>query len=605
MFRFEHPIYLYALLIIPLLLILHYATNALRRRRLLRYGDPALLKALMPDVAHYRIEAKFWLLTVALALLIVCLAQPQYGTKMSTDKRMGIEAMIAIDVSNSMLARDITPSRLDRAKMMMSNLIDHMTDDKVGLVVYAGDAFVQLPITNDYVSAKMFLDGISPSMIELQGTDIGEAINQSVRSFTSKDDVGRALILITDGEDNEGGATEAATKAAKKGIHVYVLGIGSPEGSAIPDPESNNGGYITDDNGNVVVSRLNEQMCQEIAQAGKGAYIYVDNSSSAQSALDKQLDKLAKGEFEDARYDEYEEHFLDFAWLAWGLLLLELLILPRRNELFRNVHLFNRNPKVAALVVMALMLGATAQAQSSEGRRFIRRGNRSYRQGIVVATDTVNIDGKEHNMQELFGKALVEYKKAVEADSTNSIALYNLGCAYLMNNQFSDAARSFQRADSCETNKMRKSKIYHNMGFIKQAAANEALAQDSIQQQQQLLREAIEFYKASLRRNPNDDETRYNLALCQRQLRNDNQQGGGGGGSDEQQQQQQQQEQQQQQQQQDQQQKEQQQQQQEQQNEFQQNAEQMLENAKRRERETQQQMQQQQPSTRRQLKKRW
>ena len=601
MFRFEHPLYLYALLIIPVLVMMHYGTNALRRRRLRKYGDPALLKALMPEEAHYRQEVKFWLVTSAIAMVIICLAQPQYGSKVATGKRYGIEAMIAIDVSNSMLARDVTPSRLDRAKMMMSNLVDHMVDDKVGLVVYAGDAFVQLPITNDYVSAKMFLDGISPEMIELQGTDIAAAIEQCTRSFTSKDDVGRAMILITDGEDNEGGAAEAAAEAAKKGIHVYVLGIGSPEGSAIPDPEGN--GYITDDEGTVVVSRLNEQMCQEIAQAGKGAYIYVDNSSSAQSALDKQLDKLAKGEFEDTRYDDYEEHFRDFAWLALALLLLDLLLLPRRNSLFRNVHLFRRGAAVALLLFGFTL---TAAAQNSDTRKFVRRGNRSYHQAVAVATDTIHIDGKEREMQDLFGRALVEYKKAVEADSTDAVALYNLGCAYLMTNQAEDAARSFQRADSLETNKVRKAKIYHNMGFLKQSAAMEALQQDSIQKQQKLLREAIEFYKASLRRNPTDDETRYNLALCQRQLRNDNQQGGGGGGSDDQQQQQQQQQKQERQEQQ----KEEEQKQtppppQPQQTEFQQNADQMLENAKRRERETQQRMQQQQQSTRRQLKKKW
>ncbi|MBO4906406.1 MAG: VWA domain-containing protein, partial [Bacteroidaceae bacterium] len=519
MFRFEHPIYLILLVAIPVLVMLHYVTNLIRRRRLIKYGDKELLRALMPDVAHYRLELKFWFVAVAAALIIVCLAQPQYGTKVSTEKRLGIEAIIAIDVSNSMLARDVTPSRIDRAKMMMSNLIDHMTDDKVGLVVYAGDAFVQLPITNDYVSAKMFLDGISPAMIELQGTDIAEAINQSTRSFTSKDDVGRAVILITDGEDNEGGAVEAAAEAAKKGIHVYVLGIGSPDGSAIPDPDGN--GYITDDDGQIVVSRLNEQMCQEIAQAGKGAYIYVDNSSSAQTALDKQLDKLAKGEFEDTRYDEYEEHFMDFAWLALILLLLDILMLPRKNGRFRNIHLFQRGT-TAAMFIFALSIPATAQRTAS--RSFVHRGNQIYREGVEVAQDTLHIDGKEHKMQELFGRALVEYKKAVEADSTSAVALYNLGCAYMMTNQFKEAAESFQRADAYELNKQRKSKIYHNMGFLKQVAAMEALQQDSIQKQQKLLHEAIEFYKASLRRNPTDDETRYNMVLCQRQLKNDNQQ---------------------------------------------------------------------------------
>lgn len=340
MFRFESPIYLYALALIPLLAALHYATLMLRRRRLRRYGDPELLRALMPDVSRWRPEVKFWLLNAALAMMIICLARPQFGTKLDTRTRRGIEAIIALDVSNSMLAQDVSPSRLEKSKLLINSLVNSMTDDKIGLVVYAGDAFVQLPITSDYVSAKMFLDHISPDLIAVQGTDIARAIDLASRSFTQQEGVGRAIFVITDGEDNEGGAVEAAREAAKKGQRVYVLGVGSPDGSPIPIPGTNR--FMTDNSGTTVVSRLNEDMCRQIAQAGGGAYIYVDNSSSAQSALFGYVDKLAKAEMESQIYSEYNEHNRDFAWIALALIFFDILLLARRNQYLSRFRLFRQ-----------------------------------------------------------------------------------------------------------------------------------------------------------------------------------------------------------------------------------------------------------------------
>lgn len=341
MFRFGEPLYLYLLLLIPVLIVGHYVTNYIRVKRLKRYGDMDLLKALMPDVSKYRPEIKFWLMTAALALLIVTLARPQFGTKVDTRKRQGIEAIIAMDVSNSMLAQDVTPSRLDKAKMLVSSIVDQMTDDKIGLIVYAGQAYTQLPITSDYVSAKMFLETISPSMITTQGTDIKQAIELAMKSFTPNQDVSKAIFVITDGEDNEGGAVEMAREAAKQGIKVYVLGVGSPEGSPIPMPGGGSG-YMLDQSGNTVISKLNEQMCREIAEAGQGAYIYVDNSSSAQTALSGYVDKLAKKEMESVIYSEYDEQFQAVALLALLLLVIEILIMSRKNPLFKGIKLFRK-----------------------------------------------------------------------------------------------------------------------------------------------------------------------------------------------------------------------------------------------------------------------
>ena len=340
MFRFENPLYLYFLIAIPLLALLFYYSEYRRRKRIKKYGDPALLKELMIDVSWLRPQIKIWLALLALASLIIAAARPQFGTKIDTTERNGIEAIIAMDVSNSMLANDVRPSRLEKSKMLVSNMVDEMTNDKVGLVVYAGQAFVQLPIANDYVSAKMFLEGIDPSMINMQGTDIAAAIDLAAKSFTQRKDVSRAIFLITDGEDNEGGAVDAAKAAAKQGIHVYVLGVGSPEGAHVPIPGTTQ--YFIDEQGNPIVSRLSEDMCRQISRAGNGAYIYVDNSSSAQRELSKYVDKLAKAKLESQVYSEFDEQYQGFLILALVFLIADVCLLERKNHLLKKFHLFKK-----------------------------------------------------------------------------------------------------------------------------------------------------------------------------------------------------------------------------------------------------------------------
>ncbi len=339
MFRFEDPTYLWLLMVVPILAMVRLVVWRQRKSKLRKFGDPELLRRLMPEASAYRPTVKFWLLMAALALLIVTLARPQMGSKVSHEKRNGIEIIIAMDISNSMKAEDVVPSRLDKSKLMVENLVDHFTTDKVGLVVFAGDAFVQLPITSDYVSAKMFLQNITPSLINTQGTDIAKALTVSMRSFTQQDKMGKAIVLITDGEDHEGGALEAAKAAAKKGINVFILGVGDPKGAPIP---TGNGGYMTDNTGQTVLSALNEKMCREVAQAGSGMYIHVDNTSDAQDQLNAQLTKLQKGDTDSVIYSEYDEQFQAFALLALLLLIAEACLLESKNPLFRNIKLFNK-----------------------------------------------------------------------------------------------------------------------------------------------------------------------------------------------------------------------------------------------------------------------
>ena len=342
MFRFEDPIYLYLLAVIPVILLIRFLMVRQQKKRLRKFGDRDLLRQLMPDVSRLRPAVKFWMLLGALALLIVMLARPQMGTKISHEKRTGIETIICMDISNSMLAEDVAPSRLDRSKMMVENLVDHFTNDKIGLIVFAGDAFIQLPITSDYVSAKMFLSNISPSMIATQGTDIAAAVNMASHSFTQPEGVGKAIIVITDGEDHEGGAVEAAKDAKARGMNTYVLGVGSPSGAPIP---TGNGDYMKDNTGQTVMTGLNEEMCRQLAEAGGGTYIHVENNSNAQEQLDNALDKLAKKEISSTIYSDYDEQFQAVGIIVLLLLLIEVCILEVKNPLLRRVSLFKRNAK--------------------------------------------------------------------------------------------------------------------------------------------------------------------------------------------------------------------------------------------------------------------
>ena len=339
MFRFAHPEFLYLFLILPALVLFYIYALIWKRRAIKRYGNPSLLKALMPDRSPKRQHLKFGFLLAAIAMLIVVVAGPQFGSKLETVKRQGIEIMVCLDVSNSMLAEDVAPNRLEKAKQMLGKLTDGFTDDKVGLIVFAGDAFTQLPITSDYISAKMFLSSINPSMVSTQGTAIGAAINLAVRSFTPSETSDKAIILITDGENHEDDAAGAAKAAAEKGIHVNIVGMGDPKGAPIPIPGSNN--YMKDKEGNVVITKLSEQMCQEIAASGDGRYVRADNSNAALKALQKEIDKMNKSELDSKVYSEYDEQFQVFAWIALVLLIVEYLILDRKNRIFRKIKLFS------------------------------------------------------------------------------------------------------------------------------------------------------------------------------------------------------------------------------------------------------------------------
>lgn len=338
MFQFAYPEFLYLLLLIPALVMFFFWGEWKKAKLERTFGDPKLLKGLVPLRSKVRPYVKYVLLCFCLALFAVLLARPQFGQSTGTEKRKGIEAVFVLDVSQSMLAEDVQPNRLERSKLLIATLADRMKDDKIGLAVFAGEAYPQLPITNDYVSAKLFLDNISTDMVSLQGTNIAAAISLASKSFTQEKGVGKAIIIITDGEDHEQGAIDAAKSAAKDGRKVYVLGVGTREGAVIPTSD----GLLTDNSGDVVHTGLNESMCREVAEAGKGCYIHVDGSNIAQDQLQAELSKLQHTESAMLSEGEMDEQFQAVGILLMLLLLVEMLILDKQNTFYSRFKFFNK-----------------------------------------------------------------------------------------------------------------------------------------------------------------------------------------------------------------------------------------------------------------------
>lgn len=339
MFRFANPEYLYLLFILPVLVVGFILLNMQKLKSVKKLGDLKLIKRLMPELSLKRSYLKFWLIFAVIVFGIIVAARPQFGTKIEKVDKKGIELVIAIDVSNSMLARDVNPDRLSKAKQILTRIIDERKNDKVAIVVFAGEAYVQLPMTTDIQSAKIFLENIDPSLVPVQGTVIGSAINIAMNSFTNDKEVDKSIILITDGEDHEDNGVQLAEQAASAGIQINVVGVGTPEGSPIPMSATSNE-MKKDNEGNIVVTKLNEEMCKQIAQAGKGMYVRADNSNNALKSLQAELDKLQKKNVEGSAYSEYDEKFQFFAWCMLVLLLVEICIFDKKNKIFRNIRLF-------------------------------------------------------------------------------------------------------------------------------------------------------------------------------------------------------------------------------------------------------------------------
>lgn len=482
MFQFAAPQYLFLLLIPAALLLLDIAMRLIVvPRREKRLADTVLLRQLTPQRSRVRPLLKLGLLLLALAVLAVVLARPQIlGGGTAQDKRSGIEVVLMLDVSNSMLAGDVRPSRLERSKLLISTLIDRLDNDKVGLGVFAGEAYPLLPITNDFVSAKMFLDGVGVDMVSLQGTSLAAAIDLASKSFTQEKGVGKAIVVITDGEDHEEGAADAARRALKDGRRVYVLGVGSQAGGTIPTPD----GPLCDQQGEVVLTRVNAGLGQEVAKAGGGMYIPVDNSNLAQDQLEGALRLLKQKESIVASDEAADEQFQAVALIALVLLILEILIMEVKNPLFRRVNIFGRKAALLLTVVGAAAFAATPAAAQTPTYRLVRQGNRAFQAKDYKAAEKC-------------------YLKALQSEPRNARARFNLADTYLSQENQQEALKHYAEAAKQEPNKLVRAMSYHNMGYV--------------HHKQKQYDKAIDYYKEALRLNPADEDTRYNLALAQKQ----------------------------------------------------------------------------------------
>lgn len=334
MIHFAYAQYLLLIFLIPVFFIVQAVLLRIRRNRIRKFGDEKLVSQMMPSYSKSKVWVRLVLFSIGFFFFVIGLSRPQIGARLKEQEIKGAEIIIAIDVSNSMLAEDYSPNRLERAKLAVSRLVDKLRDDRIGLVIFAGTSFVQLPVTTDYVSAKMFLNSIDTGSIPIQGTALGDAITTCIRSFSEQSDKSRAIILITDGENHEDDPVAAAKQAAEMGIKVFTIGVGSPEGKPIPM----NGELLKDKDGEIVVSRLDEAVLQEIAAEGNGAYVRAGNSEFGLNPIIDDLRKLEDEKYSSVVFEAYDEQFMYFLAIALVFFVLEMLVGDRRSKR----HLFQR-----------------------------------------------------------------------------------------------------------------------------------------------------------------------------------------------------------------------------------------------------------------------
>ena len=510
MVNFANPRLFYLLIVVALLGCLYLYMRFQRRKRIARFGNPKILAGLMPDVSKYLPNVKIVIALLALVSMVLMLTRPRTKGVATEEEMEGIEVMIAVDVSNSMLASSTDDargvSRLNRAKQVLNSLIGKLNNDRVGLIVFAGDAFTQLPLTPDFVSAKLYLNEISTGMVENQGTSIGAAIEVAMNSFSGAADVERAIIVITDAEDQEGDAQSMAAAAHREGIEVDVIGLGSGKGAQIPLDRSYTN-WLKDENGQVVTTYLNEQLAHEIAEAGGGIYIN-GASPSALNELVKRLDDIKKSNLGKVNYTANDEQFPVFAWIALVLVLADCILSNRKIGFLRKINFFSRGG--AAVLLLFVSLGATAQSIKPYGkpvednsvrkeRRLIRQGNSEFEKGH-------------------YSEAEILYRRALNENPASEVAQFNQALA-----QFHLAA------DNAESNAELLANAASIMQRLMVEGQNREVAEWSAYNlgnlafNQQNLQGALNGYKQALRKNPANEMARENIRFVQKQMQNQNQ----------------------------------------------------------------------------------
>ena len=513
MIHFEHIEFLWLLLVVAACGLLWGYAEWRNRRKLEAWADRQMFGRLIPDRSRWRPAVKMALTLTGFALLVVALANPQMGTKIEKGKRAGSDVAICLDVSNSMMAEDIQPNRLERSKRVVNNIMSTLAGDRISLVVFAGASYIQMPLTNDYGAAKLFLDQVSCDMITSQGTAIGDAIEKAMQTFGYGDDdrewvknKGRAIIVISDGENHEDDAVGAARKAAHEGVLVCTVGMGLSDGAPIPeyDPRGRKNSYKRERGGSIIMTKLNEDMMRQIASAGNGVYVRASNAGSGLSDITKIIEGLEKEDYGEAVFSAYESRYQYPLAAAIMCLLAEVLLFERRNRKWSLAGL------TGTAMLLLCMMPSNASAQAN--RKLLREGNRTYK-------------------QEKYDQAELNYRRALEADTTDYRGHYNLASSLYRQEKYDEAAMHYAQALAApDIDDSRRAKALHNAGnsMVKAGLQNQ-------QQGMQYFQQAVKAYQDALKLDPKNDDTRYNLAYARRLLQQAQQQQQQQGGGDNQQ----------------------------------------------------------------------
>ncbi len=473
--NFQHIEYFIVLAAIPLLLILYFFVLSWKKRTIKKIGDAKLVKEIIKNYSAQKFELKFVLIVLAFSSAGFALANLRSPQGVEQVKRNGIDVMIAIDVSKSMLAQDVKPNRLERAKQALGKLIDKLSSDRVGIVVFAGRAYLQMPLTGDHGAAKMYLSSASTDIVPTQGTVISDALKMCQRSFNSKEKKYKAIILISDGEDHDEGALKIAGQLADEGIVINTVGIGSPQGSTIIDELTNQ--PKQDINGNTVITKLNEEGLKKIAEKGNGTYQLFTNTDDLVTSLEAQLGSMDQRTITEDSLVNYKNYFPYFLLLALGLLVIELFISERKTVGSWQLAIGKRSRKMPATLLIALCLLPIAALAQNE-KALIKKGNEAY-------------EKKEYN------NAITNYQQATTKNPANPTAQYNLGNALYKNKKTDEAVQAYENALFNTTSNADKSKAYYNKGVVLQ--------------NDKKLPECIEAYKNALKLDPKDEDARQNL----------------------------------------------------------------------------------------------
>lgn len=484
---FQHKEYFILLAAIPLLLAAYYFVLGWKKRTIKKIGDERLVKEIIKNYDPRRFAMKFVLVLAAVTLGIFALANLRSPKGVEKVNRNGIDVMIALDVSKSMLAEDIKPNRLQRAKQALSKLIDKLSNDRVGIVVFAGRAYLQMPLTGDHGAAKMYLSSASTDIVPTQGTVIADALNMCNSAFNTKEKKYKAVILVSDGEDHDEGALKMARSMADEGIIINTVGIGSPQGSTIMDELTNQ--EKKDSEGNTVITRLNEEELKKIAASGNGTYQLFTNTDELVTSLGAQLASMDQRTVTEDSLVNYRNYFQYFLLAALVLLAVELFISERTKTKIINAATVSR-PAAATLMILFTVILFPAAVSAQKENELIKKGNEAYEQNE-------------------YDKAISNYKQATDNAPGNAVAQFNLGNALYKNKKTDEARQAYDNALANADAKDFRSKAFYNKGVLHQK--NNKLA------------ECIDAYKNALRLNPQDDDARQNLQKALQQQKQNQQ----------------------------------------------------------------------------------